>query len=171
MTIETCPDCGFQWAVIEREEVGPRCVAAAREISDLLREATTAALVRPEPERWSAVEYGAHVRDVMLTIRDRLVIGLVEDNPDFKPLYRDQRFDWGLYADDTAVNIADEIGPAANMLHRLFEAIDPAQLDRPVQYGWPEPATRSLLWMGAQAVHEAEHHRDDIAENLDRSSR
>jgi hypothetical protein len=168
--METCPSCGFVWEAVDRDEVGPRCVAAAHEISVLLREATTAALVRPEPERWSAVEYGAHVRDVFLTVRDRLVIGLVEDDPDFKPLYRDERFDLGLYAADTGVDVADEIGPAANMLHRLFEAIDPTLLDRPVQYGWPEPAARTLRWMGQQAVHEAEHHRDDIRENLERVS-
>lgn len=45
---------------------------------------------RPSPDRWSANEYAAHVRDVLLTIRDRLVIGLVEDNPRFKPVYRDE---------------------------------------------------------------------------------
>lgn len=166
--METCPTCDFTWESVTREEVGPRCVAASHEIATLLREDPTGALARPTPDRWSAVEYGAHVRDVMLTIRDRLVIGLVEDNPDFKPLYRDERFDRGLYASDTAVNIADEIGPAASMLHRLFEAIDPTELDRVVQYGWPEPATRSLLWMGQQAVHESEHHRNDIAENIGR---
>jgi S-DNA-T family DNA segregation ATPase FtsK/SpoIIIE len=166
--METCPDCPFTWELVQREEVGPRIIAAASEIGVLLREDPSGALVRPTPDRWSAVEYGAHVRDVFLTIRDRLVIGLVEDDPDFKPLYRDERFDRGLYASDTAVNIADEIGPAANMLHRLFDAIDPSQLDRPVQYGWPEPATRTLLWMGQQAVHESEHHRDDIAQNLRR---
>ena len=52
------------------------------------------------------------------------------------------------------------------MFIRLFEAIDPRSSSRPVQYGVPSPVERSLLWMGQQAVHEVEHHRSDIAENL-----
>ena len=52
------------------------------------------------------------------------------------------------------------------MFVRLFDAIDPALLPRPVQYGAPNPAPRTLLWMGQQAVHEVEHHGADIAENL-----
>jgi DNA-binding helix-hairpin-helix protein with protein kinase domain len=35
-----------------------------------------------------------------------------------------------------------------------------------VQYGFPEPAPRTLLWMGLQAIHEAEHHYGDVRENL-----
>lgn len=34
-----------------------------------------------------------------------------------------------------------------------------------VQYGFPDPQTRTLLWMGLQAIHECEHHLGDIEEN------
>ena len=123
--------------------------------------------MRPSAQRWSATQYAAHVRDVLLTLRDRLVIGVVEDNPSFKPMFRDERVDLGLYDADPADAVAEELRSATAMFIRLFEAIDPTLLGRPVQYGVPSPVERSLLWMGQQAVHEVEHHRSDIAENLD----
>jgi DinB superfamily len=164
--MEACEDCGFAWVQIGREEIAPRSVAAAQQIAAAIAASADRSLVRPTPERWSALEYAAHVRDVFLTIRDRLVIGLVEDEPGFKPMYRDERVSLGLYRSDTATDLAAEVVAAANMLARLFEAIDPQQLNRIVQYGFPGPLPRTLLWMGQQAVHESEHHLADVTENL-----
>jgi DinB superfamily len=164
--METCEDCGFAWVRVGCAEIGLRAVAAARQIANVIVANADLALVRPTPERWSALEYAAHVRDVFLTIRDRLVIGLVEDEPGFKPMYRDERISLGLYSSDTAVDVAAEVVAAANMLTRLLEAIDQQQLDRVVQYGFPDPLPRTLLWMGQQAVHESEHHLADITENV-----
>lgn len=162
--MERCDGCGFVWEAVERDEIGPRAVAGAAAVTALLTSEPDRALLRPTPQRWSMVEYGAHVRDVLLTVRDRLVIGLVEDDPGFKPLYRDERVDLGLYRADTVADVAAEIGPAAAMFARLFEAIEPEALVRTVQYGFPAPATRTLLWMGQQAVHETEHHLHDMEE-------
>lgn len=112
------------------------------------------------------IEYGAHVRDVLLITRDRLVIGLVEEHPGFKPLYRDERISLGLYRAETMTTVAEELGWAAAMFLRLFEAIAPEQLSRSVHYAFPSPASRTLLWMGQQVVHEIEHHHGDILEDL-----
>jgi len=167
--METCEDCGFVWENVGRGEIGPRANAGARAIADELLAADPAgAVVRPAPDRWSAVEYAAHVRDVLIIVRDRLVVGLVEDDPGFKPAYRDERLSLGLYRADTAAALAPEVVAAAAMFSRLFDAIDPARLSRPVRYGFPDPQPRTLLWMGQQVVHEVEHHRADIAENLRR---
>ena len=165
--METCEGCGFCWEAVAREEIGPRVTAGASAIAALLAAEPQWVEQRPEPERWSMLEYAAHVRDVLLTVRDRLVIGLVEDDPGFKPLYRDERVDLGLYRFDTLAAVATELAAAAAMFVRLFDAIDPGRLSRTVQYGWPAPASRTLLWMGQQAVHEAEHHLRDIREDLE----
>jgi hypothetical protein len=164
--VEQCEVCGFVWETVERHEIGTRVAAGCAAIEDMIAADTKRSGVRPTAERWSATEYAAHVRDVLITLRDRLVIGLVEDDPSFKPMYRDERVELGLYRADTAGSIAAELRAAQAMFVRLFDAIDPGQLNRSVEYGWPNPARRSLLWMGQQAVHEVEHHRSDIAENL-----
>lgn len=164
---ESCEDCGFVWVAVPATQVGRRVVAAAAAMADRLRTADPDAVRRrPAPERWSAVEYGAHARDVMLVLRDRLVIGLVEDHPGFSPLYRDERLALGLYRADTAAAVAPEVEAAAAMFVRLFDAIDPAALDRTVAFGFPDPTTRTLRWMGQQVVHEAEHHLADVVEVL-----
>ncbi len=163
--MESCEGCGFVWEEVDREEISSRVVAAAADVADLFDTDPAGVTVRPSPTRWSSVEYGAHMRDVLLTIRDRLVIGLVEDNPGFKPLYKDERTELGLYRTDTALAVAPELRAAAAMFRRLFDAIDAPLLARRVQYGFPDPIERTLLWMGQQAVHETEHHRTDINEN------
>jgi len=166
--VEPCDECGFDFETAQRSEVPRRVTAAAQAIATLLRQEPVHSTRRPEPDRWSMLEYGAHVRDVFLTIRDRLVIGLVEHDPTFKPLYRDERITLALYRADRPSAVAAELDASAAMLVRLFQAIDPESLSRPVQYGFPDPTTRTLLWMGLQAIHEAEHHCKDVRDNLQR---
>jgi len=167
--VEHCEVCGFAWETVSREAVAGRLAAGTAAISGMLAGDPGGSGVRPSPERWSATEYAAHVRDVLTALRDRLVVGLVEDVPSFNPMYRDERVALGLYRSDTAGAVADELRAASAMFVRLFDAVDPGQLTREVLYGSPAPERRSLLWMGQQVVHEVEHHGSDIAENLGRA--
>ena len=48
------------------------------------------------------------------------------------------------------------------MFVRTLASLDETQLARPCQYVYPAVATRTLLWMGQQMVHEVEHHLGDI---------
>jgi hypothetical protein len=162
--VTSCEECGFDFETLDASEVGARIRAGAEAVASALSNSAVPER-RPSAERWSANEYAAHVRDVMLTIRDRLVVGLVEDNPGFKPVYRDERLSMGLYRADTPVELAAELRATGPMFVRLFDAIPIGQLSRIVQYGFPDPETRTLLWMGRQAVHETEHHLRDIIEN------
>ncbi len=162
-------DCGFGDDSVSMEAVPARARAGADAIAARLHDGAGAPR-RPVPDRWSALEYAAHVRDVLLTVRDRLVIGLVEDRPHFEPMYRDERLSLGLYRADGPGPVALEVVAAAAMFGRLFAAIDPAALGREVHYGFPESTIRTLAWMGRQAVHETEHHLADIVENARRLS-
>jgi DinB superfamily len=164
--MELCEECGFDFDTVDRDDVTRRALAGVQAIADLVSSEALMSVHRPTADRWSAIEYTAHVRDVLLTIRDRLVIGLVEDDPGFKPLYRDERISLGLYRRDTAADVAAELRAAGSMFARLFDAIEPNLLTRPVQYGFPDPSPRTLLWMGRQAVHEVEHHFGDVRENV-----
>jgi len=165
-TMEQCEVCGFAWESVSRDDVTRRVDAGTAAIAEMLAADPDRAGVRPSEGRWSGTEYAAHVRDVMGTLRDRLVIGIVEDVPSFTPMYRDERVALGLYRSDTVDAVAGELRSATAMFIRLFDAIDPEQLTRNVMYGVPDLVRRSLLWMGQQAVHEVEHHGRDIAENL-----
>lgn len=164
--MEQCPDCGFVWDAVAPAEIGDRIRNGTKAIAALLDGA--AADRRPEPRRWSSLEYAGHVRDVLLHLRDRVVIALVEDDPAFKPLYRDQRVDLGLYARDTPANVQLELDVASDLFVRTYAALSPEQLARPCQYAYPALSTRSVLWMAQQTVHEVEHHLGDIRANASR---
>ena len=119
---------------------------------------------RPEPATWSALEYGCHVRDVLYNLRDRIVVGLAEDNPVPKAMFADLRIERGLYAADDPATLAAELDLAGGLFARTVAALDAEALARPIFYGWPTPATRTLLWVAAQALHETEHHLADVTE-------
>ncbi len=158
---ERCPECGFAWTEVPDAAIAERVTAGAAALGGTIREAAAPAR-RPRPDRWSALEYAAHVRDVILNIRDRVVVALVEDDPEFKPLYRDQRVELGLYSRDDATTVAGELAVAAALFARTWAALDERQLDRPCRYAFPVPTDRSVRWMGQQVVHEVEHHLGDV---------
>jgi hypothetical protein len=165
--METCEACGFAWETVADAEIAERIVAGADALAGILAAPDRDTLTeRPEPDRWSALEYGAHVRDVMLHVRDRVVIALVEDDPEFKPLYRDERVDLGLYAADEPAVVAEELRMAARLFARTFAATSGAQRERPCQYAYPTVQTRTVRWMCQQVVHEVEHHLADVEHDL-----
>lgn len=166
--MESCAACGFVWDDVTADDVGPRLIAAAESIATCLRESPAAAEQRPEPAVWSMLEYAGHVRDVIINLRDRIVLGVVEDNPVPKAMFGDARIELGLYATDTPDVAAAELTFVAALFTRTVTALTPDQLARPIFYGWPVPATRTLLWVAAQTVHEAEHHLADVVAVHDR---
>jgi DinB superfamily len=163
--VERCEGCGFVWESVPAADVPIRIADGVSALAALLA-AGPPVTVRPSPGRWSVLEYAAHVRDVLLHVRDRLVFALVEDNPSFKPLYRDERVELGLYHNDVPDAVAAELALAGGLYGRAFRAATPEQLARPCQYAYPTPRTRSVLWMSQQVVHEVEHHLGDARENL-----
>ena len=161
---ETCEVCGFEWDAIGPGDVAPRLASATYGMAHVLGADERLVTSRPDPERWSALEYAAHVRDVVLNIRDRVFVGLAEENPVTKPMYRDLRIPF--YREETPADVASELTMAAAMFLRVFTALDDRQLARTLVYAYPREASRSVLWVAAQALHEAEHHLGDAREDL-----
>jgi len=164
-TPESCPGCGFAWDTVDPDEIVPRVRAAVEGIVAVLHAAGDAAGRRPSAERWSAIEYAAHVRDVLLNLRDRLILGAVEDNPTPKQMHADARVALGLYAHESVPGLTRELGVATALFAKTMAALSPDQRLRPIFYGYPAPATRTLGWVAAQALHEVEHHLADVRES------
>jgi hypothetical protein len=162
MSLERCEVCGFAWDAIDPSEVSPRLRAALPRFVEVLASGADSLAQRPAPHVWSVMEYCSHVRDVLFTLRDRLVVGVAEDHPTPKPMYQDVRIAAGMCAADTPADMAAELTVAVGLFLKTAGALDATQLARTLVYGWPHQSDRTLQWVVAQALHEAEHHLDDV---------
>jgi hypothetical protein len=159
--MEVCDVCLFQWETITASDATDRLRRAADGFATLLAETHTGLRTRPDPTTWSVMEYCGHVRDCLLNLRDRIILGLAEDNPVPKAMFQNVRIENGIYTADTPETITVELRVAAELLAKTVAALNDDQLARPIYYPYPREATRSLLWVAAQALHEAEHHLND----------
>jgi DinB superfamily len=170
--VERCEQCGFVWDLVPYSEVPARLgdsVAALRRlvlppdrpIGWAARTAT-----RPTIDTWSPIEYVCHIRDVLLVQRDRVFTILVEDNPTFGPMYREQRVTLAGYGDEDLGDAVAQLEMAGHLLARTLGRLDKGQFQRTGVYGYPTVATRSLEWVAAQTLHEVLHHTLDIAAQL-----
>ena len=112
------------------------------------------------------MEYSCHVRDVLLAQRERVLLALVVDRPDFAPIFRDERAALARYNEDDPDGVVGELDVAAQLMARLYAGLSSAQLSRPCIYSYPTPAERSLAWVGHHTLHEGRHHLQDLGRVL-----
>jgi S-DNA-T family DNA segregation ATPase FtsK/SpoIIIE len=161
-----CPECGFTDRATSRQDLGTGLRAAAAAYAAQLAADGPALRIRSSPEQWSPLEYACHVRDVVLMQRDRVYVALVEDEPSFKPMYRDERVAFDRYDTQNPAVVAGQIAMAADLPSRAFDGLDDPQWTRSLIYGFPDPARRDIEWVAHHTLHEMVHHQLDIARIL-----
>src|SRR5947209_8373049 len=77
-----CPECGFDTQGFVVEAVPGMILANAAAWQDALA-GPGDPRARPAPGKWSALEYGCHVRDVLRLYDQRLEMMLTLDDPTF----------------------------------------------------------------------------------------
>jgi hypothetical protein len=168
--MDSCEQCGYVYGSIAVTDIPDalRAVGVQYEMAIFDPEVAGLVKMRPEPDVWSALEYGCHVRDVLLTQRDRAIVALVEDTPSFARMHRDERVELAGYQRQDVSEVAGELTMAANLMGRLYEGLSSEQLARPCIYNYPEPTVRDVAWLGHHTLHEATHHLDDLRSVLAR---
>jgi len=164
--MERCEVCGFAWDEVASDEVPAGVRAAGAALGGLLVDHPEAAGRATAAGRWSPLEYGCHVRDVLLNLRDRIVLALVADDPVPHPMAGTPRVELGLYARDEPATTARDLVVAADLFARTVECLPAGTGGRTMTYGWPTVASRSIDWVAAQALHECRHHLDDVRGDL-----
>ena len=160
--MDRCAACGFDYYGFPRPEIGDRLRALGDEHAERLTE-TPAAFLRQHPmEGWSALEYGCHVRDVLLNQRSRIELTQREDAPTFVPMGRDELAVNERYNDRTPDTVALGLTQAAGALATLLAALDDTGWARTATYNYPEPALRDVDWIARHTVHELHHHLADV---------
>ena len=164
----SCPECGLDYESMPVAEAA----AAIRGFPRRYRAPLTRLLpgeddsvlrARPAPDRWSALEYAAHVRDVLDWYDGWVRQILVEERPALEGIRPDEAVVEHHYNEQDPVAVADELAARAEALAATFEAVPDDAWDRVGLRGGEE---RSIALHARRAVHEGSHHLLDIGRGL-----
>lgn len=161
-----CDECGFSYDLSRAGEAGQSIVDGVTDVAALLCETGTDVITRRRPETWSPLEYGCHLRDVLLVQRERVLAARRRDRPSFDPMGRDERVEHDGYAEQDPTDVARQLTDAAQLLADVLARLGPADWDRTLMYNYPKPFERSLRWVAVHAVHEVRHHLFDVQRQL-----
>jgi hypothetical protein len=153
-----CPECGFDAASISHDELPVLTRRVAEQFVAALGHA--AAAQRPAPAVWSALEYGAHVRDVCRMFGGRLRLMLDEDDPLFANWDQDATALEAEYWNQDPATVAVELSSAAAAIADSFAAVSEGQWSRPGRRSNGSVFTVDTL--GRYFVHDLVHHAHDI---------
>jgi len=160
--MDPCEECRYDYESLSRAEILAAIPVLAGENSELLRDVPVARLrEHTRPGSWSPLEYGCHVRDVLVVQRERVLLAQAEQTPRFASMRRDERAIEEAYNEQDPLVVADEVGAAARALTQTMRALDDAGWSRTGVYLWPAPQVRTVEWIGRRTVHELAHHLFD----------
>ncbi|MGO8863735.1 MAG: DinB family protein [Acidimicrobiales bacterium] len=165
---EPCPQCGFDPSSIPPEELGGLAVELAAGWREFLEGADEGYLrAIPEPGVNSPLQYGAHVRDILMVYGERMVLAKEQDNPTV-PIFNPPQEVWEAYNRLEVEDLAADIEARATRLAEIVEGTENSQWSRIVindrgQYG---VYTFTVAGLARNSVHEAHHHLLDAKGTL-----
>lgn len=153
-----CPDCGFDAGALPKTEIG----TTARDVADRFVAFLAGDDVRsrPDPETWSVLEYGCHIRDVYRVMDGRLQLVLAEDGARFENWDQDATAIEDDYPSQDPAVVAEELRAAAGVVADRFDAVTDDQ--------WSNRGVRSngsrftVLTLGQYMAHDLVHHVWDL---------
>jgi hypothetical protein len=159
---QDCGQCGFVYDLGEAATAGPAIVEQIGTAAGVLGDPGLDVRSRRHPHQWSALEYGCHLRDVLLVQRERALAALRTERPDCTAMGREERVLHDGYADQRPADVARQLGDAALMFANVLSRLSPDDWNRTLLYHFPTTEERSLRWLAVHTAHEARHHLDDI---------
>jgi DinB superfamily len=154
-----CPECGFDAASLERARVGDTLRSANDRLIELIG-TTPDARQRPEPEVWSALEYGCHVRDVHRLFLHRLQRMLGEDAPRFENWDQDATAAESRYDEADLDQVLADLASDGERLAAAYDHIQPDQWARTGHRS--DGAVFTVETFGRYLVHDPTHHVWDV---------
>jgi DinB family protein len=153
-----CQECGFDASTVQARHVAALLRQNAAAWPAVLRRDDVAS--RPNATTWSALEYGAHVRDVFRIFATRLALMLDADEPRFDDWDQDATAEAGRYREQDPLAVAAELTTAADALADAFEAVpDGAWERRGLRSDGSEFTVETLA---RYFIHDPVHHLYDV---------
>jgi hypothetical protein len=118
------------------------------------------ASARPSPDRWSALEYACHVRDVFHKFDERLELMLTTESATFPNWDQDATAVNDRYNEQLPGEVATQLVAAAESLANRFSLVSGDQ--------WERSGTRSdgahftVENLGRYMMHDSVHHLHDV---------
>jgi len=159
---EECAQCGFVYDLSKAATAGAAINERVGVAVAVLRDREVDVRSRRQPAVWSALEYGCHLRDVLLVQRERVLAALRVDRPDYPAMGRDERVVHDGYADQVPADVARQLADAAQMFGTVLGRLSDDDWNRTLLYHFLETSERSLRWVAVHTLHEAQHHLGDI---------
>jgi hypothetical protein len=136
----SCEQCGFASHIITPAEIPDRLRTATENFVAVITDARECSSTRLTDERWFINEYDAHLRDVFISIRDRIIAASVKDRPTGAPIYREEWVSLGFYSLDSSNDVASELTAMSNLFIRTFESPPTRTRSLTRQRDWEFPA-------------------------------
>jgi hypothetical protein len=168
-----CPECGVDYGTLHP----PFAITAIKSLPRRYTEALAPAspsedndkVIRTRPAEgvWSALEYAAHVADLMEPFTVTIHRTNTEDDPDLSGVFFDENAKAAAdkYNEQDKADVLARLKSGADKLAAEAERVDANSWTRMAQFGWGE---RDQLTMLQNAVHEGVHHLHDIESVLKR---
>jgi hypothetical protein len=153
-----CDECGFDARAFPVSEIAHRSREAADPWTLLL--ADPLAPVRPQADRWSALEYGCHVRDAFRLGCRRVQRMLQEDAPRFENWDQDATAISDHYELEDPLVVAADVVEAGYEFADLYDAITGDQWDRTGLRS--DGSLFTVDSFGRYFVHDPMHHLFDV---------
>jgi DinB family protein len=155
---QACPECGYDAAAVEPEQIGERTRSALPRWEAVLRRADVRQ--RPSDDVWSALEYGCHARDVFAIFGRRLQLMLTTDGAEFDNWDQDVTAVESRYDEQDPAVVAGELVTAGAAIAAQFDAVTGADWDRTARRS--DGAVFTTRTFGRYFLHDVEHHLYDV---------
>ncbi|UGT54306.1 DinB family protein [Nocardia asteroides] len=156
-----CAECGFDADAIAYASVPERALDSAARIGAALTRSD--ARVRPDDATWSALEYGAHVRDVCRIFDTRLALIRAGDGvepPTFENWDQDATAVADRYAEQDPATVAGELAAAAETVAAAFAAVPADSLE--LRGARSDGSLFTVTSLARYFLHDLVHHVHDV---------
>jgi hypothetical protein len=154
-----CPECGLDTSSFPRDGVPGMVRANAAAWRDLLT-GPGDHRQRPAPGKWSALEYGCHVRDVLRLFDRRLTMMLTQDGPLFPNWDQDATAIEDRYGEQDPAVVAPDLAAAAEVIAAHFAGLAPDQWERTGSRS--DGARFTVESFARYFIHDPFHHLYDV---------
>jgi DinB superfamily len=161
-----CGDCDFAYNLDQAIGALSDIRQLSAEVAAILENEEHDVRRRPGPDTWSPLEYGCHIRDVLLVQRERALAGRRTSGAELTAMGREERVEHDGYNEQNPADVARQVVDSAMLFTNVMSRLTAKDWDRTVVYNYPETYERSLRWLAVHTLHDVRHHLLDIRRQL-----